>query len=111
MPIALLMDRWTRYDTEGKGYLTVEEAYDRRAWSLAWIYIEFCAAFYFPNKVEDAFCFKLNRLDCILYTFSIIAGSVTSWEDDVILRVLAAHYLSSNLFLNIMALSSMQIET
>ncbi len=29
--IALLMERWLKYDTEGKGYLTLEEAYHRKA--------------------------------------------------------------------------------
>ena len=30
-PVALLMERWLKYDTEGKGYLTIEEAYQRKA--------------------------------------------------------------------------------
>ena len=31
MPLELLMERWLKYDVEGKGYLTMDEAYHRKA--------------------------------------------------------------------------------
>lgn len=30
-PLDLLMERWLKYDVEGKGYLTIDEAYNRKA--------------------------------------------------------------------------------
>lgn len=29
--LELLMERWLKYDVEGKGYLTIDEAYNRKA--------------------------------------------------------------------------------
>ena len=30
-PLELLMERWLKYDVEGKGFLTIDEAYNRKA--------------------------------------------------------------------------------
>ena len=30
-PLELLMERWMKYDVEGKGFLTIDEAYNRKA--------------------------------------------------------------------------------
>lgn len=31
LPLELLMERWLKFDVEGKGYLTIEEAFHRTA--------------------------------------------------------------------------------